>query len=260
MDLTPCFPFLATDDLSKGEKDFQRQQLYSETQDIKRKFASLVFNLKKNAEKFHSVKDVKNVLIYHDRNFEKLLQGCGTIPDAFVEASKYWSFFDHGIIKLLIKELGTNSNKKKFRQFQEMFQEYSRRRICECPSNVFGEKEKSETVLVLKSEMELEDMTVKELHIYQHRMNRILKSSTMRLLHVDKGCMELTFRVLEDALQMEAITEEKQQALRNIGVVSIGYGELHCNLTSLVKGGDIPLGLEEGEKTINLLKVIVEGT
>ena len=264
MDLTPCFPFLATKDLSEAEKDFKRQQLYSETQDIRRKFAGLVFNLQKTVEKFHSVKDVKNVLIYHDRNFENLLQGCATIADTFVEATKYSSFFDHGIIKLLTKELGTNSNKKKLRQFQETFQEYSRRRICECPSNVFGEKETSDTVLVLKSEMKVEDTTVEELRIYQHRMNRILKTSTMRLLHVDKGCMELTFRVLGDALHVEGITKEKQQALRNMGIISISYGELHFDLISLVKneGTDAPLGIEEGEKhyqVINLVtsKVIV---
>ena len=260
VDLTPCFPFLATDKLSEADKDFKRQELYSETQVIKRKFASLVFNLQKTAEKFHSVKDVTSVLIYHDKNFKKLLQGCTTVADAFIEASQYWSFYDHEIVKLLTKELGTSSNKKKFRQFQEMFQEYSRRRICECPSNVFGEVEKSETVLVLKSEMKVEDTTIEELSIYQHRMNRILKSSThssstMRLLHIDKGCMELTFRVLGDALHIESITEEKQQALRNMGIISISYGELHFDLTSLVKsvGSDAPLGIEEGEQNYQVI-------
>ena len=258
MDLTPSFPFLGNDKLSEAEKVFKRQELYSETQDIKRKFASLVFNLQKTAEKFHSVKDVISVLIYHDKNFKKLLQGCTTVADAFIEASQYWSFYDHGIVKLLTKELGTSTNKKKFCQFQEIFQEYSRRRICECPSNVFGEVEKSETVLVLKSEMKVEDTTVEELNIYQHRMNRILKSSTMRLLHVNKGCMELTFRVLGDALHVEGITEEKQQALRNLGIISISYGELHFDLTSLVKSvvGDAPLGIEEGEKNYQVINLI----
>ena len=246
MDLTPCFPFLATDDLSEAEKDFQRQQLYSETQDIRRKFAGLVFDLQKSTEKSYKLEDVINVLKFHDKKFEKILKDCASIAEVFGKASNYWSFYDHGIIKLLTQKLGTSSSKRKFQRFEEKFQEYSRRRICECPSNVFGEKEKSETVLVLKSELELEDMTLKELRIYQHRMNRILKTSTMRLLHVDKGCMELSFRVLEDSLHMEAITEEKQHALRNIGVISISYGEFHCDLTSLVKGGDIPLAIEEG--------------
>ena len=267
VDLTPCFPFLATDKLSEAEKVFKRQELYRETQYIKQKFTSLVFNLQKSTEKLHSVKDVRNVLICYEKNFEKILRGCETIADVFFEFSKYWSFYDYGIIKLLTKELGTSLNKKKLRQFQKIFQEYSRRRICECPSNVFGEREESETVLVLKSEMKVEDVTVEDLHKYQHQMNRIQKISTMRLLHVDKGCMELTFRVLGDVLHIEGITEEKQQALRNMGIISISYGELHFDLTSLVKsvGGDTPLGIEEGEKNyqvINLVKskVIVKDT
>ena len=70
--------------------------------------------------------------------------------------------------------------------------------------------------------------------------------------------MELTFRVLGDALHIEGITEEKQQALRNMGIISISYGELHFDLTSLVKsvGGDAPLGIEEGEKNYQVINLI----
>ena len=85
VDLTPCFPFLATDDLSEAEKDFQRQQLYSETQDIRRKFAGLVYDLQKSTEKMHKLEDVINVLKFHDKRLCIYSRSIG-------KASSYWSW------------------------------------------------------------------------------------------------------------------------------------------------------------------------
>lgn len=53
-------------------------------------------------------------------------------------------------------------------------------------------------------------------------MNVILGHKLYRLLHVEEGCVQLAIRGFEeDELN---ISEEQQQALRNVGVLSISYG------------------------------------
>ena len=230
VDLTPCFPFLSADGkMSEAELSYYRQKLYSETEDIKRKFAGLVFDLQKSTEESYEFEDVLSVLLLYDPKFEGVLRGCETIAEAFIRASKFWSFYDYSIIKLLTSKLGNNTNKKELKKYKKSFQEYSRRQICQCPNNAFGDVEESEKELVLRNELNIKEVTIEELDKLQFKMNKMLKVTTMRLLHIDEGCacIKLTFRVLNvDGLQ--EITEEEKQALRDMGVIEITYGDLTC--------------------------------
>ena len=124
----------------------------------------------------------------------------------------------------MINKFGTPRNKEALEDFRNSFQDYSKRRICECPSDTFGSGEESEKTLALKSEMEIDKTTVEEFEKLEYAMRRALGGPVLRLLHIDEGCIELKYRVLDDGI-IDAITEEQQLALQSLGFVNISYGD-----------------------------------
>ena len=112
VDLIPCFPFLPTDGMSEDKKRFKMRQLQKETERLKAKFTNLVFDLLKSIEEKCTLDDLHSFLTFHDVKFEELLQGCKTIAEAFRKASKFWSFYDRDLIKLLMDRFGTTRNKE----------------------------------------------------------------------------------------------------------------------------------------------------
>ena len=230
VDLIPCFPFLPTDGMSEKEKRFKMRQLQKETERLKAKFTNLVFDLQKSVKEKCTLDDLHSFLTFHEAKFEELLQGCKTIPEAFRKASKFWSFYDRDLIKLMMNRFGTTRNKEALKEFRKKFQDYSKRRICECPSDTFGNEEESEKTLALKSEMKIDKTTVEEFEKLEHAMRRALGGPVIRLLHIDEGCIELKYRALDDGI-IDTITEEQQLALQSLGFVHISYGDQSLNLS-----------------------------
>ena len=78
--------------------------------------------------------------------------------------------------------------------------------------------------------MELND-TLEEYDTLQFEMNKLLGGKLLRLVNVEEGCVQLTFRgFVEPEL---SLPKEKYQELRNIGVLSITYGEQVFNFSDL---------------------------
>ena len=220
--LTPSFPFLLTDNMSETEIENWKQKLSNETEKIKSKFTHIMYCLQKSIEKSGKFNDLITFLSLHEKTFEEVLISCVTTSEAFIRIRRYCSFYDYSIMKLLTDKFGTDEDKKRFKKYLHMFQEYSKRRVCECPTSTFGAAEKEEKVLVLKTEnKKIDEVTVEEMKALQFQMNQILGRKDLRLLYVDEGCIELTFRVTDDVLD---IARERQQELRSLGFTSISYG------------------------------------
>ena len=110
-----------------------------------------------------------------------------------------------------------------------MFSEYCKQRVCECPSDAFGDVKKSEKKFILKVDEHLRKLTVNELLKLKYEISQLLKLN-LRLLHVDDGCIQLTFRVLEsDSI---VINEDQQKALQVIGVLKVEYGNEIIDLST----------------------------
>ena len=93
-------------------------------------------------------------------------------------------------------------------------------------------------MLVLKSEMKkIVKTTVEEFQKLEHAMRRALGGPVLRLLHIDKGRVELKYRSLDDGI-IDAITEEQQFDLRSLGFVSISYGDQSLNLSPQITTDD----------------------
>ena len=207
------------------------------------KFANLVFDLQRSIEETNiSLKDFKNLLNYFDKKkFEQLLSECKNLQEAFNTISNFFSFFDFDIIKLLTRKFGSKDVKKKLERYKERFQKFSKRCVCEVPSDAFGEPEKSEKVYAIKIDKSLKSLTVEELKKLNYKMNRILGHQSLRLLHIEEGCVQLTFRNLKrDNLK---ISFKAQEALRKMGVLSISYGDQLEGLTAIKANSGELLGV-----------------
>ena len=237
VELIPHFPSLPTHGMSEDEKKIKMNKLYQETEQIKTRFVNLIFGLQKSIEESYKFDDFLSLIKFHDMNFEeKLLEGCDTMTEAFRRVSRFCSFHDHHIIKLWIKKFGGRRNKEALKSFKQKIQEYSKRQVCECPSNAFGNAEKSEKVLSLESKIELDKMTIEEFGKLEKRMKIALGGPVLRLLHIDEGC-KMKYRTLDDGI-IDAITEEQQLALQSLGLVNISYGDQSLNLSSQVTTND----------------------
>ena len=216
------------------------QYLMKDTIKIKHRFIALVFRLQEALEKSGiAIKKVIDVFSQADPRFREIFKECDSIDKIFDEGGKHWSFFDNALIELLIDCFFGEGHELnlQLKAYITEFKKYAKRRVCECPSNVFGDKEENEKTLVFKiEECNFETMTLNELEKLCFNLNSAIGSYHLRLLKTDPGCVQLTFRTLPCADEMiQKLTREKQQALRNMGVLSITYEEKTLNLVSLLE-------------------------
>ena len=212
--------------MSETELSHYRLKLEKDTNKIKKSFAALVSNLQYHIRETCKVEDIINHMKFSDRKFDEVLCSCKNVTDVFSDLYKFFSFFDFDIIKMLTSKFGSESCKKKLKKYQKKFREFTKRRVCECPSDTFGNAKRpvdASTQYVLKIEDNIKEYTLKDLEKLQFEMNRILKQKFLRVLHVDKGCIELTFRAVGDVCLK--LSEEEKQEMRNLGWLSICCGE-----------------------------------
>ena len=223
IDLHPSFPYFVPDERHKNEEEvsFHLNKLEDQTKEIKRVFSSLLVHLKQDIESTAKLEDVVLLLTSNikDKGFEEVMYNCKNLSEVFRHLSNFVSFFDFDLVKLLTHHFGSPAMKKKLKKYKIRFQNYSKRRVCECPKDAFGEVEKADKIFKIKTDKILETFTLDELDKLQHEFRKILGHKLIRLLKVEDGCIELTFRVFNcDDFD---ISEDQKQALGGLGVLSV---------------------------------------
>ena len=222
-DLSQHFPYFPTykSELTKDELDCLFHNLECHTSKVKAAYSSVICDLQRDLERNSTSNKVINSLKAYDKTLcEKLqLVDCKSIEEVLSKVLDYFSFFDFEIIKVLTCTGSRNSKIiNKLKRYKQMFEKYSNRRVVECPDDTFGDTEKTVKDYVLKIDTIHRSLTVEELKKLCHEIANILGHK--RLLGISEGCVKLTFRGFEDEY---TVTEEQQQALRNVGVLSISY-------------------------------------
>lgn len=221
--MTSYFPHLTVGcKLNEAELSLLKERLYKETEKLKFKFASLMFNLQKDLENRLQTEDVVNFLVFYDNKFEPLLSHCTRIAQVFIKVRNFVSFFDYDLLEQLIGELGSSTIKQKLKEYTESFEVFSKRRVCECPNDTFGKVEESEKVCIIKTDQNIEILTVEEMKKLKYQLNQILDSKVFILLRVEEGCLQLVFRCFNQ--DEYTVTMEQVQALQKLGVISLTYG------------------------------------
>ena len=162
-------------------------------------------------------------------NFKESLRACKSLAEVFNHLSDFVSFFNFDLVKLLTHHFGSPAMKKKLKKYKKRFQNYSKRRVCECPKDAFGKAKKSDKIYKIKTDEVLETFTVGDLNKLEHEIRKILGHKLLRLLKVEDGCIELTFRVFN--CNDFDISEDQKQALSDLGALSVTCRQNFLNIS-----------------------------
>lgn len=207
-----------------SQKEFLRAHILGETNDLKAKFVTLVFQLQKKLEKAnvpHS--DVINILSCMDIKFKDVLKDSKTLADIFSAMNRYWSFYDYILIKLIINNVGDTAMKDSLKVYIDCIRKYCKNRLSDCPLNSFGDDENrpSEQVII-KIDEDLKNLNVREMSKLRNEIIKHIGIKYVRLLSVDEGCVRLTLRSLPLVSDTEfRLSSEQQRLLHSLNVLNI---------------------------------------
>ena len=254
---TSPFPYLKVSGLSPEQLERLIIRLCVESEDIVHKFWYLHSRvLKSLCEQNVSVdKLVSHLLslrafdpVYKDsqkpalQTFFQELRSAGSIEDVLFIIREYVSFFNYHVIEHIVDGLGTDKDRVELQNYKKEFDEYSKRRVYECPPE-YGSKSNTDHTdleygskvnadhcyLVVKVDSVYEDFTVKELKKFQYRLSRTLRVTPQSVLHlcrVEEGCLKLIFQV-SSFVQQEIfpLSNEQERALAAEGVIRLTCGD-----------------------------------
>ena len=163
------------------------------------------------------------------QTFFQELRNAGSIEDVLYIIRDYFSFFNYRVIEHIVDGLGTDQDRVELQNYKQAFDEYSRRRIFECPQVYCSKSSADHADLVLKVDCVYEKFTVKELKKLQYRLSRIFcvsPQSVLRLCQVEEGCLQLIFQV-PSFVQQEIfpLSSEQESALAAEGVIRLTCGD-----------------------------------
>ena len=228
--VVPYFPYLQTGQLTKDETLILTEQLYEDARNIRFKFAGFMTDLKRDLDRRTTKDELVLYFVNYNKKFKPILQDCTSIAKVLIEVSDYVSFFDYDVLENLTAQFCSDSIKQKFEEYKESFEAFAKRRVKECPSDIFGDQEDSEKVGAVIADKTIEDLTVEELKRLEFKLKKILGIKLIKILCVKGGSVTIIFRVLDDSW-LSNITEEQKEALWKEGVTSISYGDHTVHLS-----------------------------
>ena len=255
--ITSSFPYLKVSGLSLEQQEGLRIRLCVESEDIVRKFGHLHSRVyeslcERNVPVDKLVTHLLSLGAFNPvhkesqkpalQTFFQELRNAKSVEDVLYIIRNCISFFNYHVIEHIVNELGTDQDKANLQNYEREFDEYSKRRVYECPP-VYGPKSDADHIdLVVKVDSVYEEFTVKELKKFQYRLSRIFcvtPQSVLRLCKVEEGCLQLIFQI-PSFVQQEIfpLSSEQGRALAAEGVIRLACGDYQftikvCSVTCL---------------------------
>ena len=241
---TSSFPYLKESGLTPEQQEGLSIRLCVESEDIIRKFwrlhsrvyeslrqrdvpvERLVVHLSSLGAFDPVSKDSQKPVL---QTFSQELQNAKSIENVLLAIKDYFSFFNYHVLEHIVDELGTDQDRVELHNYKKAFDEYSKRRVYECPP-VYGPMSNADHAkLVMKLDTVYEKYTVKELKKFEYRLSRIFcvkPQSVLRLCQVEEGCLQLIFQV-SSFVQQEIfpLSSEQERALAAEGVIRLTCGD-----------------------------------
>ena len=241
---TSSFPYLKVSGLTPEQQEGLRIRLCVESEDIVHKFWRLHSRVYESLRKQNVPvgRLVSHLLslhafdpVYKDsqkpalQSFIKELRSAESIEDVLFIIRDYLSFFNYHVIEHIIDGLGTDQDRVELQNYKREFDEYSKRRVYECPPECGPKSDAEHVDLVVKVDSVFEEFTVKEIKKFQYRLGRIFcvtPQSVLRLCRVEEGCLQLIFQV-PSFVQQEIfpLSSEQESALAAEGVIRLTCGD-----------------------------------
>ena len=242
--ITSSFPYLKLSGLTPEQQEGLRIRLCVESEDIVRKFWHLHSRVYKSlCERNVPVDKLVAHLLLLDaidpvhkdsqkpalQSFIQELRSAGSIEKVLFIIRDYFSFFNYHLIEHIVDGLGTDQDRAELQNYKKAFDEYSKRRIYECPPEYGPKSNADHADLVLKLDSVYEKFTVKELKKFEYRLSRIFcvpSQSVLRLCRVEEGCVQLIFQV-PSFVQQEIfpLSTEQESTLAAEGVIRLTCGD-----------------------------------
>ena len=241
---TSSFPYLKVSGLTPEQQEGLSIRLCVESEDIVHKFWRLHSRVYESLRERNVPVDrlVAHLLslrafdpMYKDsqkpvlQTFFQELQNAGSIEKVLFIIRDYFSFFNYRVIEHIVEGLGTDQDRVELQNYEKEFDQYSKRRVYECPP-VYGSKSDADHAdLVVKVDSVYKDFTVKELQKFQYRLSRVLHvspRSVLRLCRVEEGCLLLIIQV-PSFVQQEIfpLSSEQESALAGECVIRLTCGD-----------------------------------
>ena len=163
------------------------------------------------------------------QTFSQEFQNADSIEKVLCIIKEYISFFNYHVIEHIVDRLGTDQDRVELQNYKKAFDEYSKRRVYECPPEYGPKSNADHADLLVKLDSVYEKYTVKELKKFEYRLSKIFcvqSQSVLRLCRVEEGCLQLIFQV-PSFVQQEIfpLSSEQESALAAEGVIRLTCGD-----------------------------------
>ena len=156
-------------------------------------------------------------------NYEDQLQAATNADTVFGIACKFWSFLDYDLLEHLIEFLGNEDDKQRMVKYRENFDQYTKRRISECPGIEPSDDDKWENVYI-KLDSKLEAITINELREFRFKASEIvgIHVSAIHFCCVKRGCIQVMWQIPCFIKQIIfPLCPEKENMLKLLGVTQL---------------------------------------
>lgn len=226
--------------MSPSKRDQLEERLFLESEDMMKEFAELTSSFFESLEGLEkkgeiTVKKVVSQLrtygsytpVFKGQQEPYLRHRLESLPEDadFWDISdvvhEYCSFFNFDLFRFLVKRCGTVDDKHNLDAYEESFEEYAKRKVFECPSEL-GEisDDVQEGLLIVKLDKHYEDCVANQLTRLKKKICDILHVTLAKICRMEPGCLCLTFQIPRHILQnVLPLTAEQQQMLVELHVL-----------------------------------------
>ena len=136
----------------------------------------------------------------------------------------YSSFFNYEVLEHMIEHDGSDGDKEKMQNYIKEFEQYSRRRIYECPSNMGCSEKKAHKDMIMKLNSKYDTYTLSSIQNFRIQLAKLFHISpeTLHLCKIEDGCIRLTFQIPNFVYKaIFPLSVEQEKALLELGVVKL---------------------------------------
>ena len=152
------------------------------------------------------------------------LQQARTADDAMSVINGYCSFFNFHLLELIIEQLGSPEDVANLSKYKGEFNEYAKRHVFQCPSEV-GTVTSGDAKMFVTLDETFNKCSLSTLHLFCSNLREILNlspGSGLKLCHIEPGSLKLTFQLPYPLLpDIFPLTEEQESALAKLGVTKL---------------------------------------
>lgn len=229
--------------ISREEKEYLKQRLYSESVEIIYQFQGLFSaTIKSLKERNITVKELLNHIgclgavepVDKESELGQLrceLPKAKTVDDVMSLVRQYSSFFNYRMLENIINHLGGEQDKKNPANYLKDFSDYAKRKVFECPCEVGTFNENGRSNMFVTLDKSYDNCTISSLKNFERELGKILKVPSdvvVILCRIAPGSLQLIFQIpLFVQKAIFPLSSEQEVALTKLGVVQLSCGEYH---------------------------------